>query len=244
MNQEVLEKIGLTRKEAEVYQTLLRLGEVPIVEVLKETKSHPQVIYSVVERLTQKGLLSKFERNHKAYIQAESPERLVQIENNRLADLKNALPSLLAIQKKSPETMVKVLKGNQAIRDLKFQIVQDLKRGDTEYILNAAGLSYKEAMGVYFEEYDRRRIKKGINKKYLTYESQRSFTEKYHKLKLFAQYKYLPKYYQVPSSSIIFKNTVALIIWEKDPIIIKIESKNVATSYLQHFELLWQIAQE
>jgi hypothetical protein len=45
MAQPVLLQSGLTMKEAELYEALLALGEVPIVDLMKKTGDHPQVVY-------------------------------------------------------------------------------------------------------------------------------------------------------------------------------------------------------
>lgn len=242
--EEALKNADLTGKEAEIYLTLLRLGEVPIAAVLKETGSHPQVVYSTLKSLTEKGLVLSVERRGKRYVQAESPEILARRQHDKADQLDRLIPALQALTHIPPESLVRVSRGPEAVQTLRFWELDSLSAGETTYVLGGSGQAYREAMGERYEEYDLVRIRKGIRRKMLSYESQKAYIEQHHSLKESAEFRYLPdKLFGVPSTTVLFKGTTAIIIWEKDPIIITIESLEVTKQYLHYFEELWEGAE-
>lgn len=239
----ILEKSGLTARESEVYLTLLRLGESPIADLLRETKAHPQIIYRCIEGLVEKKLAFVEYRRHRMYVRAEDPHIIENLEEERLKDIRQALPDLLALQRVSPEAEVRVLKGNEAIRSVRSQGIDRLKRGDTHYIMGASGTRFYEVMSQeQYGEIEKKRIKKGIKKRLLSFESQRKLITDRERWKELVEYRYLPEEFAVPSSTNIFGNMVAILIWGKEPIAITIESAEVAESYKNYFETLWKIA--
>ena len=59
MNTETLVSIGLTKGEADVYLTLLKLGNTTSGKIIKESKVSRSKVYDVLERLKQKGLVTE-----------------------------------------------------------------------------------------------------------------------------------------------------------------------------------------
>src|SRR3990170_6766171 len=99
----ILNEIGLTPRESEIYQTILKSGELKVGVLLGSIKAHPQVIYRAVDGLTEKGLATQFYRRGRKFVRAESPEKLLKIEEKRLERLEHVLPTLISLQKKAKE---------------------------------------------------------------------------------------------------------------------------------------------
>lgn len=238
---DILREIGLTEREAQVYETLLRLGESPISSLLKATGSHPQVVYRVLDSLVKKGLVLEIKRKNRKFVKAESPSHLEKIEEQRLEKLRKALPDLTALQAPSKEANVRVAKGEEAVRALRVRGIEELSRGETYYILGASGDRFYSIMGERYAEVERKRIRKKIIKRLISFTSQRILFTK-DKFRELTEFRYLPKDFPISSSTNIFKDTVAIIIWDTDPIVITVESKAIAESYRQYFNTLWEIA--
>lgn len=242
---ETLEQIGLTKAESRIYKALLRLGDVPIARVIKETGAHPQIVYRALDGLTEKGLVLSSIRSGKKYVRAENPDILEEIAEKQLKDLRTLLPSLQALTQATDEAIVRVIRGKNAVFDMRMRALQHMKAGDVMYIIGGSGTRYYEIMGKQSDKWDAQRIRKGIRKKLISFTNQRALIEKIEKqkhLNKLAEYRYLPGKYPVPSSTNIFGNTMAIIIWSADPIVIQIESPEVAASYRHHFNELWKIA--
>jgi len=56
-------------------------------------------------------------------------------------------------------------------------------------------------------------------------------------------YRYIPKEYFNPTSTLVYGDRVALLIWEPLTVIM-IKNKELADSYRKQFELLWKIAKK
>jgi HTH-type transcriptional regulator, sugar sensing transcriptional regulator len=242
MDMQILETIGLTKREAEVYTTLLRLGESPVADILKEIKAHSQLIYRAIEGLNEKGLLNISYRRHRMYVRAEDPHRLKKLEEQKLREINKLIPDLLALQSTSRDTIVRVDKGNEAIRALRRRGIEELSEGGTYYIITAAGQKFYEVMGDVYAEIERKRIKKKAKRRLISYESERKLLEKNDRFKELVEYRYLPESYSTPTSTNIFNDTLAILVWSNDPIVITIESPEIAQSYKDYFETVWKVA--
>ncbi len=237
-----LELLGLKPKEAALYEALLPLGDVPLADVTAILGEHPQIVYRIVDSLSARGLAIVTTRKHRKYVRAEDPRILERIEEQKLQELRSAMPDLAALQKKSADAMVRVARGNEAVRALRAEGIDALKQHETYYIIGGSGDRFYEAMGQKNEEVEKRRIQKKINKKLVTFESQRKLLEKREGRMQFTAFRYLPDTFSIPSSTNIFNNTVAILIWTEEPIVITIESAEVAESHRHYFTSLWGMA--
>lgn len=238
----ILEEIGLTKREAEIYEKLLQMGESPVSALIQATGSHPQVVYRVIDSLNNKGLAIKTRRRNRTYVQAESPKQLEKIEEIRLQRLRKALPDLTSLQASGETTIVRTAKGEDAVRALRTHSYDELKSKEAIYIIGGSGDRFYKVMGERFAELERKRIRKRIHRKLIAFENQRVHLRKDPFVE-FTDIRYLSEEYPVDSSTNIFGNMVAIIIWASDPIVITIESHEVAQSYKRYFSALWRIAQ-
>jgi sugar-specific transcriptional regulator TrmB len=239
----ILEEIGLTKKESEVYTTLLRLGNSLVHKLLESTGSHPQVIYRVINSLEKKGLVIVTIRKGRKYVRAGDPKTLEAIEKKRLDDLLKALPQLSALQKTPADALIRVSRGDEAVRSLRMRALNELSNGGTYQVIGASGNRYYEVMGEKFlKEFERKRVKKRIWMKLIAFRSQKEMIEGQNMILKFVDFRYLSEEFSVFSSTNIFNDTVAILIWSADPIVITIESPEVADSYRQYFASLWKHA--
>lgn len=238
----ILEEIGLTKKEAEVYKILLRLGNSPISKVLAATGSHPQVIYRVIDTLEKKGLVTVTTRKSRKFVRAEDPKTLEVIEKKRLENLVKALPELSALQKTPADAIIKVSRGDEAVRSLRMRGLKELPVGGTYQVIGASGNRYYEVMGDFLKGYERKRVKKKIWMKLIAFKGQKDLIANQTIDPHYNDFRYLSEEFAVFSSTNIFNDTVAILIWSADPIVITIESAEVADSYKQYFSSLWKHA--
>ena len=134
-------------------------------------------------------------------------------------------------------------RGEEAVRNLRRRAFDELPEGGMFYILSASGTRFYEIMGGTLDGIEKHRVKRKIRKRLLAFESQRKMLEKNEKWDLI-EIRYLPESNSVPSSTNIFGNTVAIQIWLSDPIVIMIESPEVAQSYKDYFGSLWKTAKQ
>jgi sugar-specific transcriptional regulator TrmB len=239
---EILQRIGLTKTESHLYEALLRLGESPMKDLIRSTSMHPQIVYRSIEGLVKKGLVTVTHRDSKKYAKAESPEKLRAMEEDKLADLREALPGLMKIQQLSKDAIIRVARGKDAVHSLRKRAMNELKKNDTFYVIGASGQRFYDIMGENNDSIEKKRISKGIKKKLIAFKNQREWLDKNDIWRKYAQFKYLNESYSVPSSTNIFNETVTILIWLYEPIVITIESPEVAQSYRHYFDSLWRTA--
>jgi sugar-specific transcriptional regulator TrmB len=240
MPKAVLTSLGLNELEAEAYETLLPLGNVPIVTLTRALKRHPQVVYRIVDRLVSLGLAVVEVRQHRRYVRAEDPRVLVHAQAQRLRELEEVLPELRAMQHAPKEATVRVARGNDAVRNLRDRAFHEMPEGETYYILGASGDRLYEILGPSFAVLEKLRIKRKLRKKMLAFESQRKLLIKNEGQPVGVELRYLPETFPAPTSTNIFGNTVAILIWSAEPIVITIESEEIAANYKHFFQSLWK----
>lgn len=89
-----LENLGLTAKEAGLYELLLKLGEVPAGEIIKASKLKRATAYKVLYSLEQKGLVSKKDFKKKIHFRPEQPSKLLDLAENQYRALERAKDDL------------------------------------------------------------------------------------------------------------------------------------------------------
>lgn len=245
MPHKILTSVGLSPKEAEIYETALRSGECSIVSIVKRLRTHPQIIYRAIESLQKRGLIQSVIRGSKRFVRAEDPRTLIKHEEKKLKEVKKAVSDLLtlSIAKERDDALIKVSSGNEAVRNVRARAI-DLLATTREplFIIGGSGDRFFEAVGEdWYEEIEIERIEQKIRKRLVTFESQRA-TLQQDRFREFCEYRYLPEAYPIPASTNIVHDTVAIFVWSADPSVITIKSREVAESYQSYFESLWKIA--
>src|SRR3989338_2156616 len=165
----ILEDLGLAEREAQVYETLLGLGECPISDLLQALQIHPQLVYRAIDALVTKGLVIISYRRHRKYVRAEDPHILEKREIERLASLKKALPDMIALQQGTKDAIIRVEKGPEAVRKTRAQIVDLLPEKGSFAIIGGSGEHFYKIMGEQLREIERKRLKKAITRKILSF---------------------------------------------------------------------------
>ena len=60
----------------------------------------------------------------------------------------------------------------------------------------------------------------------------------------YANFKYIPDEFSAPTTTFVYEDKTAIIVWGETPVATLIKSKEVAKSYSSYFELLWKIAKK
>lgn len=239
----ILEEIGLTKRESQTYTLLLSLGESRFSTIQKELKLHPQIVYRCMESLKRKGLVSVYKRKGRFHAIAESPKELVRIEKDRLAEVQAILPDLIALQQKPTTPLLHTAKGSTALADFRERAYQRMKKGDTLFIIGGSGDRFYTALGDSYASVERQRIRKKITKKLISVQSEREKFLENDTQREYSDFKFLPDSFPIVSSTNIYLDTVAIIIWAEEPVLMTIQNKDVADSYKNYFKQLWKLAE-
>lgn len=237
----ILEQVGLTKRESEFYRLLLSRGESKVTSIQEKLGYHPQVVYRVARSLQEKGLVSVAKKRGVLHAVAESPRELVRREKERLTNLKEHLPDLLALQKGADAPFINVAKGDAALKVFRERAYRSLKKNDVYYVIGGSGDRFYTAMGESYKEIENIRIKRGIRKKVISNVGEQRKLQQDTSSEL-AEFRYLSDNHPIISSTNIFRETIAIIIWSEEPVILSVRSYEIATSYKQYFKQLWRSA--
>jgi sugar-specific transcriptional regulator TrmB len=136
-----------------------------------------------------------------------------------------------------------VSKGFSALEKEMDQLLDELTPLDTWDVLGAA-LGEKGSHKQYsdfFRKVHHKRYKKGIKGRLLFQQGTAELINKYRKTiyQEEAEIKFLPYKTELPVATFLSKDITRLIIHRKEPLIIKINNKEVTESFRKNFEVLW-----
>jgi HTH-type transcriptional regulator, sugar sensing transcriptional regulator len=238
---ELLEQAGLSPNEAKLYLILLELGSSLAGEISKKSGINRTNVYDALERLIEKGLVSFVIQSNRKHFQPADPHRIVDYlhEKEKSLQLKareisKIIPYLKVKQNLGkPQQESTIFKGRQGLKSVTEDI---LKEGKTLHVFGAEG-NFSKLFTHYTENWHLRRASANIKVKII-------YNETLRKSKLETTWKNISmrfntKIYDVPSTTWIYADKVAIVIWQNKPIVTLIKSQDVADSYLKFFSFLW-----
>ncbi len=245
-NKEILQELGLTNSEAKVYLALLENGPSLAGQISRKTGIHRRNIYDITERLIKKGLIGYIVKNNRRLFEAANPERLKEILEQKQQALNENLPELNLLYTKTKEKQeTNFYKGTEGLKTV-FQDQLELdddkdnknskNKNKKEILILGASSSASEILPFYFKWYDKDRVKNKIKARIIS-------SDKLKNIPL-SEIRYLPQKYANPLAINIYKNKVAIILWQKQPIAIVIKQQEIADSYKKYFELMWKVAKK
>lgn len=247
MNTETLVSLGLSKREAEVYYTLLQTEDSLASEISEKTHESRTNTYDTINSLIKKGLVSYVVKNSRKYFMATNPKKLLdwidlkkeEIDKERKT-VEALIPDLLKMKlPKEKKVLVEVYEGKEGIRTMLKETIESSKISKKEFLIFGAIAGHlRELDPIYHERYYKERTKFKIKTRYIFIEG-----EQYPKAP-FSKYKYLPKSYKSFVATAIHGDEVSFWLLTKPEIIILIKNKEFAETYRSNFEALWEIAKE
>jgi hypothetical protein len=154
--------------------------------------------------------------------------------------VKQMIPDLEKQQKAAEQkTGASIYEGPKAFTNFYRNILDELKEGDTYYVI---GATYGDVPGIrnFFLTYHRRRKEIGIKVKMLANYDVRDNLEKTTWEN--ADIRFLPQYLISNTTIVFYKNKVFIAIFTKDPRGFLLESSEAVKSFQNYFNALWKIA--
>lgn len=245
-----LESIGLTKNEVKVYLSLLKIGQTTSSKIIKDVGINTSKIYENLERLLKKGLVSyTIIKNKKNWI-AEDPDKIsliIEEQKKKLnekteisQDIIGYLKSLKNVENKITE--YKIFEGTKGIKAARENALSILRKGETFYLI-LSNFSGENKLEGYFEDFQKRRAKKGIRYRAIFNNNLKSIIEKRGKLK-YSDVKYIDSQLLAPTWTEIYRDYVVIGVMGDNPSVFVIKNKDVAVGFINYFEELWKISKE
>lgn len=131
---ELLERLGLSKKESAIYLALLQNGPLNISEIAVKTSIQRPLIYKELPRLLSKMLIVKTLRGRREYYSAEAPDKLEGLFEELRKKYATLMPELLEMGKFGKnKPVLRFLEGRKGITSVFEDLVMSLKRNDIYY---------------------------------------------------------------------------------------------------------------
>ncbi len=235
METKVLERLGLTSAEIDIYTTLLKTGPITATIISKKTKLNRSHIYDTLTKLTDKGLISVFEKNNTKFFDASPPEKIKDYMDDIRVEVQKILPTLRKLKEiPKPVTKVQLFQGKQGLKT----ILKDMLREKKDYVVFGEEGQFQSIFPIYIQQFLRDIKHYKIKERLLTKEETKS---KILRTKD-TQIRFLENKFFSPTTTVVYGDKVAIFIWSEPYNVALIDDKEVARSYLSYFESLWKIA--
>lgn len=244
---DALTSIGLQRSEAEVYLALLRLGRSNAGPIIRATGLHRQVVYTALERLGERGVVSYILQNNRKQFSAIPPDELLRKEMERFRLFTAVVPDLKALQKKANDRLhVETFIGASELVQALLSAVDSAAR--TDGILRITGgeraSELYRFMGSRYADYVRHTSKKKVIKRLITSPAN---IEQYRERFLTeprAQLRVHDMGFSMPTYSLLTQELMDLCIIGDEIIILRVWNRTIAKTYIEQFNLLWALGKE
>ncbi len=241
MNREILKEIGLQENEISVYLALLELEEALASELSQKTKLNRTLIYHLLGRLIEKGLVSYFIKNNTKYFRASDPNKLLDFLKDKENKITGIIPELLSLKRpKMEKPKIEVYEGKEGIKTILNTLIRDKPR---EWLDLTSGKTYL-VIPHFLDKWEKQRIKAGIRARAIVDVSKEGVKrakelEKLEKTEI----RYFPRGGATPSHIWVWNNKVAIALISEDfPLGIVVENKEIAERFKGFFEWLWNLA--
>lgn len=235
MDKRILERVGLSKGEAEVYITLLKLGVSLVSKISQEAGLHRTNIYDTLEKLREKGLVSYVIKENRKYFSASNPNKLLDYIKDGEAEVKKVLPELKSLTSiPRSESIVEVFKGKEGLKT----VLKDILKEKKDYAVFEEEGHIEKVLPTFYPQFNKQMNKEKIKVKVLA-----KYTKKIAKRSLM-EIRTLPTFLSFPSATAVYGNKVAIFVWDEPYHAILIKSRQVADGYKSFFNQLWKIAKK
>ena len=248
MDISIIKEAGLTDGEARVYLALLELGLATTGPIIKRSGVAKSIIYQILEKLSQKGLVSFIIKEKTKYFQASEPNKLIgfiedkekQLQDNK-KKIERILPQLFLKQKEAGQSEVQVFEGFNGMITVHEHTYQKLSQGE-EYFFLGIPPEQPVHFHAYWQRDHLRRVKAGIKCKLLFHPKTKPNILKNRNEYKFCDARYMPIELNTPSWFMGYKDVAVIGFPSSKPITVEIINKEIADSFRAYFEEFWKQA--
>jgi len=246
MDTTVLKEAGLTEGESKVYVALLKLGPSTTGPIVRSSGVAKSIVYSILENLMHKGLVSYITKEKTKHYQASDPHLITEYIEKRKQhlekvkqDVEQFIPNLLNIQKTSQEFEARIYKGFKGMITVHEHTYERLKKGEDFFYLGIQP-EQPEHFHAYWKKDHKRREKAGIKCNLLFHQDTDKKILKNRNSYKGCDARYMPININTPAWFIGYKNVAIIGFPSSDPITLEIINQEIATSFRAYFEEFWK----
>ncbi|MBI4414697.1 MAG: TrmB family transcriptional regulator [Candidatus Kerfeldbacteria bacterium] len=242
MQNHILSDLGLSEKEQKVYRSLLGLGAAPVRTIAAATKINRGTVFECLKTLKERGLVTYYHQETHQHFVAEPPEKLTDLVDDRLRNLKQlredvlaAIPDLRALVGPTDRPpLVRSYEGAKGMRTILLDVLTTVEEQFEKEYLVYSSADIKAYLYDAFPAFSDERISKKIRVKVLSIGSGGE-------LRGLDERKWLSRERHSPTYVILYGNRMALISVNaaRQPVGVVIEDQGITQTQRIIFTSLW-----
>lgn len=245
----LLPSAGLSEREALTYLDLQQNGESQTGKICERTKIPSSQIYTILNDLSEKGLVNFKIVNNIKIFRASDPYSLANLfeeKEKQIEQGKKHLLDFISKLKVKPTELSKLsdfkyYSGIRGVKSLYTEIINSWKSGDEYYIASAPLESFKNIEGFFLEVVHKKRIKDKVKLKIIINKNSKKWGHVRAKMP-FTEVRFLD--ISTKTEYGVLNQYFFLITYGKEPYGLLIKDENFAQTYKVFFNLLWSQAKK
>lgn len=245
-----LKEAGLTDGEVRVYLSLLEMGSVSTGPLIEHAKISRSIVYQILDKLIEKGLVSYITKENIKYYQAAQPQKILEYIEKREEQLKESkekveelLPQLLSKQNSVRQSEAAMYYGLKGIQTAYEHIYTKLSKGD-EFCFLGVPPNEPVQQNIYWEKDHKKRIKAGIKCKLLFNRGTPKEIIIDRNSYKWCDARIMPTATQTPAMIMTYKDTTLIILQEPSAIAVEIINQEITSSFQSYFDEFWKKAKK
>ncbi|OGI64478.1 hypothetical protein A2642_01785 [Candidatus Nomurabacteria bacterium RIFCSPHIGHO2_01_FULL_39_10] len=232
-----LEKLNFTVNESKVYLTLVRIGSSLAGNIASHAKLDRSSTYNALKSLQDRGIISTIFENDRTIYLPEPPKKILDYYKEKEAIAQNIIPKLQEQFKfHSQNSTVKLYQGYKGIKTIFQNIIDSCDEKHPYLVLSSEG-HFSQKMPYYAPHFRKQKEQKKIKTKMIIRESREKKS-----IGKYSEYKSIPFNTISPVTINIYKDKVAIVLWEDNPQAILIEHANISKTFAEYFQFIWKHA--
>jgi len=252
MEQEIvtlLKEYGLKDEEARIYLFLVQNLGLTAYRLAKELKIHRSTCYDLLERLIEKGFVSKTEKKGKMIFYANNLNEVISILKEKEETLVSLIPKIKEIEREE-DSKIRLLDSVSSQKEFNIKLLELAKKGKISFFYcmsnGPSQINYEvNSLNILIERLVEEAVKKKIFK---PIEYKGIWDNKFRESKFLKIFKKLGKnkFLELPTkaTTIVFDNYVAFLYTEESPKVVEIKNKKISDEMKVYFNYMWKIAED
>ncbi len=238
MDIRALTDVGLTKNEADIFLALARKDFLSVLELAKLTGLNRPYIYHALDRLIEKGFVSKFIVNEKSKYRSNDFGQILSLEEEKVESLKSLAEEISQIKEPEKDDIyIEILKGKNVVKSIFRKALSELKPNEEVLTFGIDEEKMEEIEPIYLSKIFNFCKKNNITEKAIIKRKSKSL----HYAKN-TKYKYINPKIIGDTAQIIYQDNVINIIYGLPAIAVLIKSKKNAESERKKFKVFWNVA--
>lgn len=244
---DLLQQLGLSKNESQIYETLLRAGELSASNIAVRAKVHRRNVYDAIHRLLRKGLVYEIIEKRESRYRAVEPRKLMELVKEKEELVSRAMPGLEDLYTSvAHEQEVYIYRGLEGWKNYMRDII---RVGEEFHCIAGKGAWMDERITNFFPQFAKDAERKKITYNHLfDYEVKESTHDivKY----VGKKFKFLPKGYSAPASVDFFGDRVNIVSnihlggIDEEVMFTVIVNQQIADAFRTWFRFMWDFCPE